>query len=153
MLEPSASETNETEQNGMGDGGGTSFLPTTLEYSHHTPAETGAERTGAEERDCPPRRPAHCAWRSCVMVWTLGCSPPTPPLASESSELGISQLQTQEMWVHSLGREDSLEEGMTTCSSTLAGKSHGQRHQVGCRGGVICVYSCSPSTVSSLLTG
>ena len=71
VLEPSASETNETEQNGMGDGGGTSFLPTTLEYSHHTPAETGAERTGAEERDCPPRRPAHCAWRSCVMVWPL----------------------------------------------------------------------------------
>ena len=106
VLEPSASETKETEQKGMGGGGGTSFLPTTLEYSHHAPAETGAERTGAEER-LPPEEAPHCAWRSCVMVWTLGCSPPTPPLASESSELGISQLQTQEMWVHSLGQEDS----------------------------------------------
>ena len=118
-----------------------------------TPLQRQGQSGLGLRRDCPPRRPAHCAWRSCVMVWPLGCSPPTPPLASESSELGISQLQTQEMWVHSLGREDSPEEGMTTCSSTLAGKSHGQRHQVGCRGGVICVYSCSPSTVSSLLTG
>ena len=68
VLEPSASETKETEQKGMGGGGGTSFLPTTLEYSHHAPAETGAERTGAEER-LPPEEAPHCAWRSCVMVW------------------------------------------------------------------------------------
>ena len=31
------------------------------------------------------------------------------------------------MWVQSLGWEDPLEEGMTTQSSILACKSHGQR--------------------------
>ena len=31
------------------------------------------------------------------------------------------------MWVQSLGREDPLEEGRATHSSTLVGKSHGQR--------------------------
>ena len=31
------------------------------------------------------------------------------------------------MWVRSLGREDPLEEGMTTHSSILAWRIHGQR--------------------------
>ena len=39
--------------------------------------------------------------------------------------------ETQEMWVWSLGLEDPLEEEMTTHSSNLAGKSHGQRSLVG----------------------
>ena len=34
--------------------------------------------------------------------------------------------ETQEMWVLSLGQEDSLEEEMATHSSTLPGESHGQ---------------------------
>ena len=33
----------------------------------------------------------------------------------------------QETWVQSLGREDPLEKEIATPSSTLAGKSHGQR--------------------------
>ena len=37
----------------------------------------------------------------------------------------------QETWVQSLGREDPLEEGMATHSSTLAWRSHGQRSPVG----------------------
>ena len=37
----------------------------------------------------------------------------------------------QETWVQSLGWEDALEEGMTTHSSVLAWKSHGQRSLAG----------------------
>ena len=37
----------------------------------------------------------------------------------------------QEMWVHSLGREDPLEKEMATLSSILAWKFHGQRVLVG----------------------
>ena len=37
----------------------------------------------------------------------------------------------QETWVRSLGREDPLEEGMATLSSTLAWRIHGQRSLVG----------------------
>jgi len=37
----------------------------------------------------------------------------------------------QEMWVRSLGREDPLEKEMTTHSSILAWKSHGQRSLAG----------------------
>ena len=37
----------------------------------------------------------------------------------------------QEMQVWSLGQEDSLEKEMTTHSSILAGKSHGQRSPAG----------------------
>ena len=37
----------------------------------------------------------------------------------------------QEMWVRSLGQEDPLEKEMATRSSTLGGKSHGQRSLVG----------------------
>ena len=33
----------------------------------------------------------------------------------------------QEIWIQSLGQEDSLEKGMTTHSSILPGESHGQR--------------------------
>ena len=33
----------------------------------------------------------------------------------------------QETWVQSLGQEDPLEKEMATPSSTLVGKSHGQR--------------------------
>ena len=40
--------------------------------------------------------------------------------------------KTQEMWVQSLGREDSLEEGMAI---VLPGESHGQRSLVGTWGG------------------
>ena len=36
-----------------------------------------------------------------------------------------------ETWVQSLGWEDALEEGMTTHSSVLAWKSHGQRSLAG----------------------
>ena len=36
-----------------------------------------------------------------------------------------------EMWVQSLGGEDSLEEVTATHSSILAGESHGQRSLVG----------------------
>ena len=36
-----------------------------------------------------------------------------------------------ETWVRSLGREDPLEKEMATHSSTLAGKSHGQKSLVG----------------------
>ena len=35
------------------------------------------------------------------------------------------------MWVQSLGWEEPLEEETATCSSILAGKSHGQRSLVG----------------------
>ena len=35
------------------------------------------------------------------------------------------------MWARSLGREDPLEEGMTTHSGIRAGESHGQRNLVG----------------------
>ena len=35
------------------------------------------------------------------------------------------------MWVRSLGREDPLEEGMATHSSSLACESHGERSLVG----------------------
>ena len=35
------------------------------------------------------------------------------------------------MWARSLGREDPLEEGMATHSSTRAGESHGQRNLAG----------------------
>ena len=37
----------------------------------------------------------------------------------------------QETWVRSLGQEDPLEKEMATHSSTLAGKSHGQRRLAG----------------------
>ena len=37
----------------------------------------------------------------------------------------------QETWVRSLGWEDLLEKEMATHSSTLPGKSHGQRSLVG----------------------
>ena len=37
----------------------------------------------------------------------------------------------QASWVQSLGQEDPLEKGMTTHSSILAWKSHGQRSLVG----------------------
>ena len=37
----------------------------------------------------------------------------------------------QETWVQSLGQEDPLEKGMTTHSSILAWKSHGQRRLAG----------------------
>ena len=41
--------------------------------------------------------------------------------------------ETQETWVQSLGREDPLENDLTTCSSpvSLPEKSHGQRSLVG----------------------
>ena len=39
--------------------------------------------------------------------------------------------ETSEVWVQSLGWEDPLEEEMTTHSSILAGKYHGQRILVG----------------------
>ena len=35
------------------------------------------------------------------------------------------------MWVRSLGREDPLEEGMATHSSSLACESHGERSLAG----------------------
>ena len=38
---------------------------------------------------------------------------------------------TQETWVQTLGQEDPLEKGMATCSSILAGESHGRRSLVG----------------------
>ena len=41
--------------------------------------------------------------------------------------------ETQETSVHLQGREDALEEGMGTHSSTLAGESYGQRSLVGYR--------------------
>ena len=37
----------------------------------------------------------------------------------------------QETWVRSLGQEDPVEKEMATHSSTLAGKSHGQRRLAG----------------------
>ena len=37
----------------------------------------------------------------------------------------------QEMWVRSLGQEDPLEKEISTHSSILAGKSHGQRSLMG----------------------
>ena len=37
----------------------------------------------------------------------------------------------QEIWIQSLGEEDSLEKGMTTHSSILPGESHGQKSLVG----------------------
>ena len=40
-------------------------------------------------------------------------------------------LPMQEMWVRSLGWEDSLEEEMTTHSCILAGESQGQRSLAG----------------------
>ena len=44
----------------------------------------------------------------------------------------VKHLSTmQETWVQSLGWEDPLEKEMATHSSTLAGKSHGQRSLVG----------------------
>ena len=39
--------------------------------------------------------------------------------------------ETQEMWVQSLGGEDSLEKEMATHCSILAWKIHGQRSLVG----------------------
>ena len=38
---------------------------------------------------------------------------------------------TWETWVHSLGQEDSLENGMATTSVFLPGEFHGQRSLVG----------------------
>ena len=37
----------------------------------------------------------------------------------------------QETWIRSLGGEQSLEKGMTTHASILAGESHGQRNLMG----------------------
>ena len=39
-----------------------------------------------------------------------------------------------EIWVQSLGQDDSLEKEMATHSSILAGKFHGQRSLVGSMG-------------------
>ena len=39
--------------------------------------------------------------------------------------------ETRETWAWSLGQEDPLEKEMTTHSSILLGKSHGQRSLVG----------------------
>ena len=39
--------------------------------------------------------------------------------------------EAEEILVPSLGREDPLEEEMATCSSILAGESHGQRSLAG----------------------
>ena len=39
--------------------------------------------------------------------------------------------EMKETRVQSLGQEDSLEEGMATCSSILVGESHGQRSLAG----------------------
>ena len=44
--------------------------------------------------------------------------------------------EMQEMGIWSLGREDPLEEEMTTYSGFLPGKSHGQRSLVGYSNGV-----------------
>ena len=41
-------------------------------------------------------------------------------------------LPRQEMWVQSLGQEDSLEKEIATHSVFLPGKSHGQRSLEGC---------------------
>ena len=38
----------------------------------------------------------------------------------------------KETWVHSLGQEDPLEEGMAIHSSILSGEVHGQRSLEGC---------------------
>ena len=38
---------------------------------------------------------------------------------------------TQETWIQSLGQEIPLEKGMATLSSSLAGKTHGQRSMEG----------------------
>ena len=42
----------------------------------------------------------------------------------------LAMQETPETWVRSLSGEDSLEEGMATYSSILAGEFHGQRSLV-----------------------
>ena len=62
MLEPSASETKETEQNGMGDGGWGDFIPphNLGGQSSHTCRERGRADWGRGET-CPPEEtPASC---------------------------------------------------------------------------------------------
>ena len=56
--------------------------------------------------------------------------PPTPPnnfLGGSVVKNPPAMQEIQEMWVQFLGQECLLEEKMATHSSTLAGKSHGQR--------------------------
>ena len=65
-----------------------------------------------------------------------------PLFERASAKAGVSQVplvaknllpvqEMQETWVRSLGREDPLQEGMATRSSTLAGESHGWRSLAG----------------------
>ena len=65
-----------------------------------------------------------------------------------------------EMWVQSLGQEDPLEKGMTTHSSILAWKSHGQRrlegcsswgHRVGLRSDLVCTHTWYMGRIKNIL--
>ena len=49
--------------------------------------------------------------------------------SSGSAIKNLPAMQETQFW--SLGREDPLEKGMATCSSILAGESHGQRSLAG----------------------
>ena len=60
----------------------------------------------------------------------------------------VKHLSTMpETWVRSLGREDPLEKEVAAHSSTLAGKSHGQRSLVG-----YCVHVISKKSRHDLET-
>ena len=71
----------------------------------------------------------------CLLNWQTGslplCHLSSVPIIIEMPfqvhilYLGLTWLQ--ETWVQSLGREDSLEKEMVTCSSILAWECHGQR--------------------------
>ena len=131
--------------------GGTSFLPTTLEDSHHTLAERGAERTGAEVRPAPLRRPQPPA-----LCLGLLCDGLDPGLFLTHSASCICRLR---IW--HLSVTDAGDMGSFPGLRRFPGGGNDNLLQYSCLGNpmdrgigwatdgsVICVCSCSPLIVS-----
>ena len=67
-------------------------------------------------------------FRKLFVRLNVKCITPTYHRASLVPQLVENLPAMWETWVQSLGCKDTLEEGMATHSSILAGESHGQRY-------------------------
>ena len=135
--------------------GGTSFLPQPWR-TVITPLQRKGQSGLGPRWDLPPwGGPGlpHGAWGSCVMVWTLGCSPPILPLASASSEFGISVIDAGDVGSFPGSRRFPGGGNDSLLQYSRLGNPTDRGVRWATDGSVICVYSCAPSIVSSLLTG